>query len=191
MKAYDQGQRFKEMGETDLVSDFLTNPAQLTPANVDAARPNLANSTYLQLMGKATELQNNPKGVIEAQAVNEGIKFYANQAGIKSPDDGKANEADKQNYTDLTFKVQEDINAIKAANHGKATQDQVNKAIQNEVAQRTLAVPRGAFAGFFLGQNYPVQKPNYAIPAGTTSVYRGNDGLPHYTDGTNDLGVVK
>jgi hypothetical protein len=188
LKDYHQGQDFKEMGETDLVSDFLANPDLLTPANVDQARPNLANTTYLRLMGKATELETNPRGVVEAQGVNDSIKFYANQAGIKSPDDGKSSQADKQNYTDLTFKVQQDIDAIKTANHGKATADQVNKAIQNELIQRTITQPRSLWNPLSLvSPNSSTQMRNFQL-----RVAPGSDGKMHYADATGkDLGVVQ
>lgn len=191
MKAYDQGQRFKEMGETDLVSNFLENPDQLTTANVDAARPNLANSTYLQLMGKATELQNNPKGVIEAQAVNDRMKYFAGQAGVNV--DPKT-QTDKQTYTDLMFRVQQDIDQIKTQNHGKATSDQVDKAIQTELIQRTLTVPRSAWnplAITGISPNSSTKRFNFEMPSGATSVVPGSDGQLHYTDGANDLGVVQ
>jgi murein DD-endopeptidase MepM/ murein hydrolase activator NlpD len=191
LKGYEQGQRFKEMNETDLVSNFFANPDQLTTANVDAARPNLANSTYLQLMGKATELQNNPKGVIEAQAVNDRVKYFAGQAGVNV--DPKT-QTDKQNYTDLMFKVQQDIDQIKTQNHGKATSDQVDKAIQNELIQRTLTVPRSAWnplAITGISPNSSAKKYNFQMPRGATSVVPGSDGNLHYTDGKTDLGVVQ
>ena len=207
-----QGQALKEMGETDLVSDFLTNPEKLTPANVDAARPQLANSTYLQLLGKATELQNNPKGVIEAQGVNESIKHFAAlngmnvDGGVRGADGTiipkLQTPADKQNYIDLSTKVNDDINAIKGQNHGKATQDQVDQVIQRELIQRTLSVPRGPIAGFFLGADTTAQKYNfqgmpaganfkYPAPAGATQIVPGSDGKMHYFAGKNDLGPVQ
>ncbi len=195
LKNYHQGQAFKEMGETDLVSDFYANPDQLTPANVDAARPNLANSTYLSLMNRATELQNNPKGVIEAQAVNERIKYFANLNGIKDSDDKGQSSADKQNYTALTFKVQNDIDALKAANHGKATADQVDKAIQQELIQRTINTgPSKFFEWTGLGSvNSTTQKRQFQMPTGATQVRPMSDGKMHYTDaaGNTDLGVVQ
>lgn len=192
LQQYEQGQRFKEMGETDLVSGFLTHPELLTPENVETARPNLANSTYVQLMGKATELQNNPKGVVEATAIADRVKHFADLSGIKSPDE-KQSSADKQNYNDLMFKVQNDIDQLKAQNHGKATPDQVDKAISNEVAQRTLTTGRSAWFDWtgFGDPNNTIQKRQFQMPSGATSVVPGSDGKMHYSDGKNDLGVVQ
>jgi murein DD-endopeptidase MepM/ murein hydrolase activator NlpD len=189
LKQYEQGQKFKEMGETDLVSDFVANPDQLTPANVDAARPNLANSTYLQLMGRATELQNNPKGVVEAQALNDRIKYFAGNSGVNVE---PKTAADKQTLTDLTYKVQQDVDAMKTANHGKATAADVDKAIQQELIQRTITTQRSAWNPISIfSPTSSTQKRNFQMPAGTTGVYQGTDGNSHYTDGRNDLGVVK
>jgi len=60
-------------------------PDQLTPRTSMRA-PNLANSTYLQLMGKATELQNNPRRDRSAGRQRQR-KYYAEQSGVKTPDD--------------------------------------------------------------------------------------------------------
>jgi murein DD-endopeptidase MepM/ murein hydrolase activator NlpD len=193
LKDYEQGQRFKDMGEVDQVSNFLANPDQLTQANVEAARPNLANATYLQLMGKATELANSPKGVVEAQGVNDSLKYYAGLSGVNVE---PKTQADKANYNELAFRVQDDINQIKTQNHGKATQDQVNKAIQNELLQRTLTVPRSSWnplAITGISPNSSSSKFNFQMPAGATQVRPMSDGQMHYTDatGNTDLGAVK
>lgn len=163
LQQYNQGQAFKTMSETDLVSDFIANPDQITTDNVEAARSQLSRSTYLSLMEKAQTLGQNPKGVYEAQAVNERIKYYAGQAGVnvnpKLP-------ADKQTLTDLTFKVQSDIDEIKAQNKGKATADQVNKAIQNELIRRTVNTGPSALFNWtgFGSPNNSAQKYLFQIP---------------------------
>lgn len=192
LKRYHQGQAFKEMSETDQVANFIANPDQLTPANVDAARANLSNSTYLQLMGKATELQNNPKGVIEAQAINTRMDHYAQQAGFGI--EGKQTPEQKARIIDFKFKVLQDIDTLKAQNHGKATADQVDKLIQQELVQRTLSMPRSAWNPLAItgvSPNTTQQKYSFEMPAGATHVAPGSDGKMHYTDGTKDLGVVK
>jgi hypothetical protein len=182
------------MGETDIVSTFFAHPDVLTPANVDLARPQLANTTYLQLMERATALQNNPKGVIEANAIAERVKYFANQAGIKDPDDKSQSAADKQNYTALMYAVSNDIEQIKGANHGKATADQVDKAIQNELIQQTITTPRSSWnpLGAILGPHV-TQKRNFQMPVGATQVRPMSDGKMHYTDatGNTDLGVAQ
>jgi murein DD-endopeptidase MepM/ murein hydrolase activator NlpD len=188
LKDYSESQRFKEMGETDLVSDFLANPDQLTPANVDAARPNLANSTYLQLMTKATELQNNPKGVVEASAIAERVKYFANLSGIRTPDDGKSSAADKQSYTALAFKVDSAIDQIKAQNHGKATPEQVDKAIQNELIQRTISTPRSPWnpLAIFGNPNSTQHKYLFQLPGNATPQVGDMRTFPNGTTGKWD-----
>lgn len=184
LKNYHQGQAFKEMDETDLVSYFTQNPDMLTSANVDAARPQLANSTFLSLMGKAQNLATNPKGVVEAQAVNERIKYFAGHAGVnvapKTP-------ADKQIYSDLNFRVQQDIDQIKTQNHGKATADQVDKAIQQELIQRTTSKPSAWFN--WTGMGSPTT--SSTMPRGATQTVKGSDNKMHYLDRNGqDLGIV-
>ena len=39
------------------------------------------------------------------------------------------------------------LDALKAANKGKATPEQVDKAIQQELIQRTITTPRSAWLG--------------------------------------------
>jgi hypothetical protein len=194
LKNYHQGQAFKEMSETDLVSTFYAHPDVLTPTVVDGVRPQLANSTYLSLMERATALQNNPKGVVEASAIAERVKYFANLAGIKDPDDKQQSQADKQNYTNLMYKVSNDIDTIKTANKGKATSDQVDKAIQQELIQQTISTPRSpwnplAFLG--ISPNTSTAVHSFQMPAGATHVVPGSDGKMHYWDGTKDLGVVQ
>lgn len=204
LKVYEQGQRFKEMSETDIVTGFDKNPATLTQEAVDAARPNLADATYRQLTDKAAAFANNPKGVIEAQAINDRVKYFAGQSGlnvdgsVRAPDgtvsDIKATPADKDNYRALMFNVNNDIDRIKAQNHGKATSDQVDKAIQNELIQRTftLTTPRPWPLSVFGPSSTSTQKQNFQVPAGAVGVGRGNDGKMHYVDGSNSsLGPVQ
>ena len=179
LKNYTQGQRFKQLGATALVSGFIAHPATLTPANVDAARPKLSNATYQMLMGKAQELQSNPLGVSEANAVNSRIKFFAGQSGVNVD---PTTPEDKQVLIGLTYRVQQDLDRLKAQNHGNVTPDQVDKTIQQELIQRAFAAPPGA--------NSPAQTQNAPMPNGATHVVPGSDGRMHYTDGTNDLGVV-
>lgn len=195
LQLYNQGQAFKTMSETDLVSNFIANPEMITTDNVEAARPQLSRATYLSLLEKAQTLANNPKGVIEAQAVNERIKYFATQQGLKDPDNSHRTDADKQTYTALTFKVQQDIDQIKAQNHGKATGEQVDKAIQQELIQRPVGPqphnPDNPFVRLHIESNTPPTKYQFQMPAGATHVAPGDDGKMHYTDGTRDLGVVK
>lgn len=189
LKNYGQGQAFKEMNEVDLRSYFLQNPDMLTPANVDAARPKLANATYLQLMNRATELQKSPQSVVEAQNVNERIKYFAGHAGLNvGLGENKMAPADKQQLSDLTFRVQQDIDQIKAQNHGKATPDQVDKAIQQELIQRTATTLRSPWD---LRRIFGSPNSTITLPRGATQTARGSDGKMHYLDRNNqDLGVV-
>lgn len=194
LKNYNQGQAFKEMSETDLVSDFVTNPETLTPENVDKARPQLANSTYLALMRQAQAQQTNPKGVQEATGITDRIKYFAAPAGInvtpKEP-------ADKQKMIDLTYKVNNAIDQIKTYNHGKATPQQVDDAIKQQLIQTTVGnLPHSASNPLVVLGAMPNEAPKqyqFEMPDGATQVMRGSDGKMHYMDSTGkkDLGVVK
>lgn len=185
LQQYNQGQAFKNMGEVDIRSQFIQNPDQLTPANVDAVRPRISNSTYLTLMNQAQQLATNPKGVQEAQAVNERIKYFAGHAGVniepKKPED-------KQVLTDLTFRVQQDIDQIKTQNNGKATPDQVDKAIQQELIQRTTTKRSAWFDWVGIGNPTVTTK----MPLGAVGIGKGADGKDHYVDRNNqDMGVAE
>jgi len=185
LRQYSQGQAFKTMSEVDAVSDFIANPDMITTDNVEAARPNLSNSTYLEMMRKAQELQTNPKGVLEAQAVNERVKYYAGHAGVniepKKPED-------KQTLIDLNYRVQQSIDQIKSQNHGKATADQVDKAIQQELIRRTTTKPSTLFS--WTGFGSPTT--TTTMPLGAVKTARGSDGKDHYLDRNNqDMGVAE
>jgi murein DD-endopeptidase MepM/ murein hydrolase activator NlpD len=139
MRQFSMGQFWRNANETDIVSDFYSNPRQITTDNVEAARGQLSNSTYLQLMNRAQELQKNPDGVIQAENVNERLKFYAGPAGV---DVNPTSPSGKATLNQLQFQVQQQIDQVKEQNHGKATPEQVNKIIQDQVIQRTLTTPR-------------------------------------------------
>jgi murein DD-endopeptidase MepM/ murein hydrolase activator NlpD len=189
LKNYNQGQAFKEMGETDLVSYFTQHPDMVTPANIDAARPKLANSTYLSLMGKAQDYATNPQTVIQAQDVNERVKFYAEQAGVNT---SPKTPADKMTYDTLMHSVQTGVDQIKEQNKGKATPEQVEGLIKQQLIQHTIATPRSPWNPLALfSPNSTQQKYGFQMPAGATHVAPGSDGKMHYTDGTLDLGVVQ
>jgi len=186
LKRYNQGQAFKNMSEVDIVSDFIANPQAITTANVETARPHLSNATYLSLMGKAQQFAQNHSNVVEAQAVGERIKYFASNAGITADD--------KQLLIDLTYKINNDIDQIKAQNHGKATAAQVDEAIKQELIQHTLSTPRSAWNPLRvlgISPSTSEQKYSFQMPAGATHVAPGSDGKMHYTDGKNDLGVVQ
>lgn len=184
LRDYSQGQQFKEMGSVDLQAFFIQNPKMLTAENVDAARPKLSNSDYLALQHKAQEFKTNPQGVVEAQGVNEQIKYLAGHAGYnvepKTP-------ADKQTMIDITARVSQDIAQIKTQNNGKATQEQVQKAIQQELIRRTAITPRSPWNPMAL------VSPNKTVtlPLGAVTTARGSDGKDHYLDRLGvDLGPV-
>jgi murein DD-endopeptidase MepM/ murein hydrolase activator NlpD len=186
LKNYNQSQAFKEMDEVDLVSYFTQNPDMLTAANVDAARPKLANSTYLQLQAKAQSLQNNPQGVVEANAVNDRIKYFAQHAGVNVEPKTAQN---KQTLADLTFRVQQDVDQLKTQNHGKATGDQVDKAIQQELIRHTTTTQRSPWDPRSI---FGFSTSTVTAPLGAVKTVRGSDGKDHYLDRNNqDLGVVQ
>lgn len=187
LRQYNQGQAFRTMSEVDLVSDFINNPEMLTPENVDAARPQLANSTYLQMMRQANEQRRNPDGVVEASALNDRVKYYASRAGINV--DGEVRDwssgkmeakkptpEDKQRYIDLTKRVNDAIDQIKAQNKGKATADQVDKAIQQQLITTTFVTPRGSTVRY-----------NFQVPAGAAGTAIGSDKRLYYVDASGRM----
>ena len=194
LQQFNQGQALKEMSEQQLVMTFYAHPDVLTPEVVDQVRSQLANSTARSLMERATAFRNSPKDVVEASAIAESVKYFANHAGIKDPDDKTQSPDDKKNYTDLMKRVLDDVDAIKtaAASH-KATSDQVDNAIKQELIKHPITLPRTGIGAFFLGDSYSVDKPNYQMPKGATQVRRMSDGNMHYVDstGNKDLGVVQ
>jgi hypothetical protein len=194
LRQYSQGQTFKTMGETDILQGFYAHPETLTQDAVDAAAPNLSRSSYLSLTERATALAASPKNVVEATGISDRVKFFANQAGIKDSDDKGQTAADKQNYTALIYKINNDIDQVKAQNHGKATSDQVDKVIQQELIQRTINLPRSPYSPLRvlgISDTYANPKFNFQMPPGATSIVPGSDGQLHYTDGKKDLGVAK
>lgn len=178
----NQDQFFKRMGETGIVSDFIADPASLTPDAVDRAYGlgQLSNPTYLSLSEKAQAQKKNPQGVYEAQAVNERIKYFAQPAGINVH---PTKPEDKQTLNNLTVRVQQGIDHIKAQNHGKATGDQVDQVIKNLLIQRSYTLPSGAPS--------PLVR-DFNTPDGTAHTVLGSDHQWHYLDANGkDLGVVQ
>jgi murein DD-endopeptidase MepM/ murein hydrolase activator NlpD len=191
LKKYDQGQAFKTMSETDIVSDFIANPDLITTDNVETARPKLSRATYLQLLGKANELAKNPSGVVEANAVSTRLKFFAGPAGIKTE---PKTDAEKVTWNALNYSVDNAITQIKEQNKGKATAEQVDSAIKQALIQHTISTPRSAWNPLRvlgISPNETKQEYQFQMPAGATHVVHGSDGKMHYTDGKTDLGVVQ
>lgn len=183
IRDYSQGQMFKTMSETSLVSDFYANPAMMTTANVEAARSQLSNSTYLSLMNRAEEQQKNPKGVIEATNIDDRIKLLAGPAGINiSP----KSDADKAKLNNLRVKVSDAVSLIKAENNGKATNEQVDKTIKGLIIQDTVNTPSILYKYTGLGSETNVTKGQYqyektpalgdskTFPNGKTGVWDGH-----------------
>jgi hypothetical protein len=176
----------------NIEAGFAADPTTLTAAAVNAARPYLPPPTYVSLLNRATELQTaGPKGVQDATDLSTRVKYFASNNGIninpKTPED-------KRTYLDLQYQVQRSIDAIKAQNHGKATAAQVDQAIQQELIQHTLTVPRSpwnplAITG--ISPNSSSQMRTFQMPSGATHVQAMSDGQMHYTDGTHDLGLVQ
>lgn len=192
IKRYDQQQKFKELnGETDVVGAFLTNPETLTVDNVKAKRSEMSDSTYLSMLGKAEALENNPKGVIEASAVATRTDYFAEHNGI--PTTGVLSKTQRETLVDLRKRIADDVEAIKSQNHGKATGDQVDHIIQQEVLQKTLQVPRSTYSPLRLfSPSYEKQTRRFEIPQGTTQIVPDKaDGKNYFVDAQgNKLGVV-
>lgn len=192
LQNYEQGQQFRNMSETNLIARFLENPDQVTPENINQVRSQLSDSSYLTWMAKAEALKNSPRNVVEASDINTRMDYYAKHAGIKV--DGQMTQTQKDELTDLKFSISQGIDQIKVQNKSKATDDQVNKYIQQQVTQHVLSVPRSAwnplaFTG--ISPNRTVKPFTFQLPDGATHVVPGSDGKLHYTDGQRDLGVVQ
>jgi murein DD-endopeptidase MepM/ murein hydrolase activator NlpD len=181
-KRYDQQQKFKELnGETDVVGEFLTHPETLTVSNVKAKRTEMSNSTYLSMLRQATELENNPRGVIEASAIALRVEHAAEHNGI--PTQGTLTDEQRMTMVDLRMRVADDIDMIKAQNHGKATDQQVNAAIAEEIRLKTLKVPRTQFNPMrIFGEAYDQNFRNFEVPLGAKQIVRFTDGKNYYVD---------
>lgn len=178
MQLDNQAQFFKTRNETDLLLNFYANPQMITTDNVERALPNLSRPTQLSLMQRAQANEKNPQGVIEAQHVNDLVTFYARESGINvNPKD----DPDKQTLLNLKIRVGQDIDRIKAQNHGKVTDEQASKIVQLNTIRLKLGGP---------DSNSPATY-GFQRPAGATGTAVGRDGKMHYTDGRNDLGPVQ
>lgn len=193
LKNYHQGQAFKEMGETDAVANFYMHPELLTQANVDAARPQLANSTYLQLTQRANALENKPEKVMEATVEADRLKYLADQAGIPKVY-AKEDENGKRDYASLLVRVQQEIDQAQQQKQGKLTQTEKDAIMQRNVQQHVITHLRSAWNPMSWGLGKPTWGSNvrgYQMPEGATGTAMGDDGKLHYTDGkNNDLGVA-
>jgi hypothetical protein len=184
-----------EAQETDLNTwyKFRTQPDQLTLSNVNEAfsKGLLTKGDYKNFVEDAVRLTNKPDYVQQAGDVAERVKYFAGQAGL--PVYGPQSPEQKSQLGTLHYKVQSDIDQIKSQNHGKITSEQVDQVIKKELTQQTLAIPRSPYSplAIFGNKTYTEKKFGFELPKGATHVVPGSDGKMHYTDGTNDLGVVE
>ena len=129
--------------------------------------------------------------MVEAQGVNDRIKYFAGQAGVNV--NPKSTE-DKATYNALHYRIAQSIEQIKTQNSGKATGDQVDKAIQQQLIQHTISTPRSPFNPIrILGGSATSdsQKYTFQIPRGATHTVPGSDGKQHYTKARGQDFVVE
>jgi hypothetical protein len=131
--------------------------------------------------------------VVEANAVNTRLKYFATPAGINV---NPKTDAEKATWNALNYSVDNAINQIKEQNKGKATAEQVDGVIKQELIQHTIATPRSAWNPLRvlgISPNATKQEYQFQMPSGATHVVAGRDGKQHYTNdtGTVDLGIVQ
>lgn len=201
LDAADQAELMKPPAqETNLDTwyNFKTKPETLTTANVQEAyaRGLLSKGDFKSLTDDALSASKQKDWVQNANAINDRVDYFATQAGIKLY--GPLGQEDKAVVGALKYRIMNDVDQIKAQNHGKATADQVDEVIKRAVTQhilRTSNEPRSqwnplVFSG--ISDKYPsTTKRGFEMPDGTTMVVPGGDGKMHYSDGKNDLGIVE
>jgi hypothetical protein len=180
-----------EAQETDLNTwyKFVTQPESLTLANVNEAfnKGLLTKGDFKNFTEAAVRMQNKPDYVQEAGGVSERINYFAGAAGLPVYDGQPKSPEQKQQIGVLHYKVQNEIDRIKAQNHGKITSEQVDQVIKRELTQQTLTKP-----GWFW--NTTVKKYGFELPQGAAGQVRNKvDGKMHWTDATGkiDLGVAE
>lgn len=192
--------------QTDLNTwyKFKTQPDQLTLPNVNDAyaRGLLSKGDYKSFVDDAARAQNKPEYVQEASAVGDRINYFAGQAGLPVYDGQAKTPEQKAQIGTLHYRVQNDIDGIKAQNHGKITSEQVDQVIKKELTQQTLqsGPERSAWNPLVVAHiedRVPtIKKRQFELPSGksgvATHVAPGSDGKMHYTN-TNgeDLGMVQ
>jgi cell fate (sporulation/competence/biofilm development) regulator YmcA (YheA/YmcA/DUF963 family) len=188
--------------ETDIntLYGFVTKPDTLTVDNVKAAwsKGLLSKESFISLTEHAMNLGKDKTYVQEAGEINNRIDYFANPEGVKTV--GTMNDTQKADEIKLKYKVQTEIEKVKANQKGKITGEQVDKIIKYEVTQHQISLlrersPLNPMVWLF-GQpkNYTEQKNvrGYTIPEGTTGTMKFSDGKLHFTNlNHEDLGVAE
>lgn len=161
-KDYQQGQEFKNMSETGTVAWFYQNTDKLTPDMVNLAYGSgkLSNPKYLELLNRSeAQAAAGPKGVANAQAIQERVQYYGNLAGINMK---PKKAADTATFNSYQHAVQIGLDQIRDANHGKVTSEQAEQLIQNEttkyVTQAFPHSPNNPFVRAHIESNNPATK---------------------------------
>jgi len=156
---------------------FMTDPASLTLANVQSAyvKGDLNASDFRALTGRATAQQNDPNAVKNADEVIGLVKLYAQGwMHLQNPQ----TEVDKLRLGTLANSVLQQVDDARANIKGSLPRDQMDSIIKRQANLQALS-ERSIAQGI------------HQMPKGATHVVRGSDGRMHYTDGRNDLGVVR
>jgi murein DD-endopeptidase MepM/ murein hydrolase activator NlpD len=141
MKAYDQGQRFKEMGEGGIVAGFLKNPATLTTANVDAAQSQLSHSTYQSLLEKAMVLQNRPDKVRAVELDNDQLNTTLLKNKLPDLVDPKSTDTTNfQQSIELKSNIRDQIDA-EQQRQGKEISREDKQKIMDQTIMNSVQVP--------------------------------------------------
>jgi len=119
--------------------NLVMNPGSLTPDSVTTAYAHgqLNQADRDALTARAKAQQGNSAAATNAADTIELVKFYAQQGGIEAY--GQQSDADKFRLGTLTYRVLQQVDQIKANNNGKATPDQVDSIIKDELTRQTLA----------------------------------------------------
>ncbi|HVW78508.1 MAG TPA: M23 family metallopeptidase [Alloacidobacterium sp.] len=175
----------------DVQADFILNPQNQTVDWVQAHRMDFTPETYISYLTHAKNMDADPQSVPNANFDMSRLKYFANAAGMNVF--GKQQPEDKQSMSTLAFAVQNAMDAEQQAKKRKLTQSEKDEIMQRELAKQTVQTLRSKWnpLAWFGNTSVPEQVYQFNLPPGATQVVPGSDGKMHYTDGKNDLGVVK
>lgn len=198
LDAQDQAELSKPPAQQTDLDTWLTlktNPDALTLNNVNDAyaRGLLAEPQYKSLVEDAVKAQNKPDYVQQASAVEDRIKYVADQNGMNvygrlNGIDTPQTAQDKARHVALSIAVQNDIDRAKEQNHGKVTDADVDKIIAKQVVQQTVTINKH---GWLWDSTEKQKKYRFEVPAGAVGT-ESIGGVSHWKGAKGeDLGEVK
>jgi hypothetical protein len=188
------------------MTNFITNPDQLTVDNIKTAfaQGKLSNGAYYELLQRAMTLDNKPDKVQEATMDTKRVEYLADQAGlnaygqVRHPDGTvtvqKRTPADEQEYGQLVFSIQQQIDQLQQQKGGKATQAEKDKITNDALVQHVLKTKSAKWYNPY-SWAFPTEDPdrtffNFQRPPGAVGTKMGDDGKIHFVDASGkDMGA--